>query len=304
VSGEANKPENKLETETIGKIVLIPPKGILEKHRDTILKKLNGGDRKWVKDIEIPCTQSFSLLELVVDDSCEVCPMAIEFVSELAASCGYVTVKIYNISYVDSPFPVRVTPSFRVNSGYVFEGMPVSEAYRCVLEDQLREAFIATHPLAEKLLESLRSFAKLNNLMRCPHTPSFKKIFYRLLKNIDVYGYPYCPCRPLKIPKPDASREEIYELNKDSVCPCTYALTDVKLRGYCTCGLFWSKEAVDKYISGREQSYAYALKKIGELSKLFTFEELATRILTGESRKYLEAWIKALEELYTLLPED
>jgi ferredoxin-thioredoxin reductase catalytic subunit len=300
VSGEATK----IETEAIDRIVLIPPKGILEKSKGVILKKLNGGEKMWVKGIEIPCTQSFSLVEVVVDDTCEVCPMAIEFVSELVAVCPYVNVKLYNISYVDSPFPVKVTPTFRINGSYIFEGMPISEAYNKVLEEYLKEAYIRTHPQLEELLSRVQAFAKANNLYRVPNTTAFKRLLYKLLMNIDRYGYPYCPCRPLKIPKPDATKEEIYELNKDKVCPCTYALTDVKLHGHCTCGLFWSKEAVDKYIAGREQSYAYVLKKIGELSKTFTFKELATRMLTGESRKYLEAWIRALEELYTLIPED
>jgi ferredoxin-thioredoxin reductase catalytic subunit len=300
VSGEASK----LETESVGRIVLIPPKGILEKCKGIILEKLNGGNRRWVEGIEIPCTQSFRLLEVVVDDSCEVCPMAIEFVSELVAACPHVNAKFYNITYVDSPFPVGVTPTFRINGSYIFEGMPISEMYNKVLEEYLKEAYIKTHPRLEELLSRVQAFAKANNLYRVPSIAVFKNILCRLLMNIDRYGYPYCPCRPLKIPKPDAAKEEIYELNKDKVCPCIYVLTDVKLHGHCLCGLFWSKEAVDKYIAGREQSYAYALKRIGELSKVYTFKELATRVLVGEARKYLEAWIRALEELYTLLPDD
>ena len=299
MSGEANK----LETESIGRVVLIPPKGILEKHRDTILKKLNGGDRKWVKDIEIPCTQSFRLLEVVVDDTCEVCPMAIEFASELAAVCPYITVKVYNISYVDSPFPVKVTPSFRVNSSYIFEGMPISEMYNKVLEEYLRDAYIKTHPQLNEFLSKLQIFAKSSNLYRAPNTTLFKRLLYKLLMNIDRYGYPYCPCRPLKIPT-NTTKEEIYELNKDKICPCIYALSDIRTRGYCLCGLFWSKEAVDRYIEERQKKYGAVIKRLEELEKVFSYKELATRILTGESRKYLEVWIKALEELYPYLPED
>ena len=301
MSGEANK---QIETESIGRVVLIPPKGILEKHRDTILKKLNGGDRKWVKDIEIPCTQSFRLLEVVVDDTCEVCPMAIEFVSELVAACPHVSVKLYNISYVDSPFPVKVTPTFRINGSYIFEGMPISEAYNKVLEEYIKEAYIRTHPQLEELLNRVQAFAKTNNLYRVPNTTIFKRLLYKLLMNIDKYGYPYCPCRPLKIPKPDAAKEEIYELNKDKVCPCIYVLTDVKLHGHCLCGLFWSKEAVDRYIEERQKRYGAVIKRLQELEKMFSYKELAVRIITGESKKYLEAWVKALEELYPFLPED
>jgi len=301
VSGEASK---RSETETIDRIVLIPPKGILEKNKGVILKKLNGDEKMWVKGIEIPCTQSFSLVEVVVDDDCEVCPMAIEFVSELAATCPYVNVKLYNITYVDSPFPVRVTPTFRINGGYIFEGMPISAMQNRILEEYLREGYIRTHPQLNDVFSKVQSFAKSNNLYRVPNTTVFKRLLYKLLINIDRYGYPYCPCRPLKIPRPSASKEEIYELNKDKVCPCIYALSDIRMRGHCLCGLFWSKEAVDRYIEERQKKYGAIIKRLEEFEKVFSYRELATRILTGESRKFLEAWIKTLEELYPYLPED
>jgi ferredoxin-thioredoxin reductase catalytic subunit len=305
VSGEASKPESKLETETIGdRIILIPPKGILEQSKSIILNKLNGGEKRWVKGIEIPCTPALRLVEVVVDDACEVCPMAIEFVSELVAVCPHVTVKLYNISYIDSPFPVKETPTFRVNESYIFEGMPISEMYNKILEDHLREAYIRTHPQVNELLNRIQAFAKANNLYRTPNITAFKRLLYKLLMNIDKYGYPYCPCRPLKIPKPNASKEEIYELNKDKVCPCVYALTDIKMRGHCLCGLFWTKEAVDKYIEERKKKYGAIFARLEELEKVFTYKELAVRILTGESKRYLEAWIKALEEIYPFLPED
>jgi hypothetical protein len=114
-------------------------------------------------------------------------------------------------------------------------------------------------------------------------------------------------CSSLQTPKthgPSALKEEVYELNKDKVCPCIYALTDVKLHGHCLCGLFWSKEAVDRYINGRATKYGYALKAIEDIEKVYSYRELRIRVLTGGARKYLESWIRKLEELYMMLPED
>jgi len=90
--------------ESIGnRVFLIPPKGVLEKLRNIILARFSGGERKLVEGLEAPCYRPM-LIELVVDDTCEVCPYAVEFVAELAASCNLITVKIYNMSYVEPPF--------------------------------------------------------------------------------------------------------------------------------------------------------------------------------------------------------
>jgi len=289
--------------ESIGnRVFLIPPKGVLEKVKHAILARFGSGEKKFVESLEVPCYRPM-LIELVVDDNCGVCPMAIEFVVELAASCNFITVKIYNMSYVEPPFPIQATPTFRVNERVLWVGIPIAGDFK-VIEEYLKEAYVETHPELEKLIERLKQFAELHNLFRNPNDDQFKQLLYKLLVNIDRYGYPYCPCRPIKIPKPSASKEEVYELNKDKVCPCIYALTDVKLHGHCLCGLFWSKEAVDRYINGRATKYGYALKAIEDVEKVYSYRELRIRVLTGGARKYLESWIRKLEELYMMLSED
>jgi hypothetical protein len=130
--------------ESIGnRVFLIPPKGVLEKVKHAILARFSG-EKKFVESLEVPCYRPM-LIELVVDDNCGVCPMSIEFVVELAASCNFITVKIYNMSYVEPPFPVQATPTFRVNERVLWVGIPITGDFK-VIEEYLKEAYIETHP--------------------------------------------------------------------------------------------------------------------------------------------------------------
>ena len=182
--------------ESIGnRVFLIPPKGVLEKLKHVILARFSG-EKKFVESLEVPCYRPM-LIELVVDDACSVCPHAVEFVAGLAASCNFITVKIYNMSYVEPPFPVQATPIFRVNERVLWVGIPITGDFK-VIEEYLKEAYIETHPELEKLVEKLKQFAELYNLFRNPNDDQFKQLLYKLLVNIDRYGYPYCPCRPIK----------------------------------------------------------------------------------------------------------
>ena len=54
-----------------------------------------------------------------------------------------------------------------------------------------------------------------------------------LLINKDRYGYMACPCR---------LASGIYEMDKDIICPCSYAWPDIQEYGSCYCGLYVSPE--------------------------------------------------------------
>ncbi|MHA1340834.1 MAG: ferredoxin-thioredoxin reductase catalytic domain-containing protein [Promethearchaeota archaeon] len=47
-------------------------------------------------------------------------------------------------------------------------------------------------------------------------------------RNIEKYGFPYCPCRPEKVP--------------ENICGekgCVYAAQEIKEMGHCHCNLYW-----------------------------------------------------------------
>ena len=284
-----------------GRVHLIPARGLLENAEKTILEKLNGGELRYVKDIEIPCTRSM-LIELVVDDECEVCPYAIELVGELVAKCDKITAKIYNITYVKEPFEVSATPAFMVNGVVKWEGIPLGNMK--LIEDRLIDAYIRSHPELNSLIARLKAFADQHGFKRNPNNRAFTRLIYRLLSNMDRYGYPYCPCRPIKVA---GTTQETHELNKDKVCPCAYAASEVKLRGRCLCGLFWSEQEVDKYISERLEKYGWVIEELRKLVEEVSrdnFKEIGSRIIMGGAREYVESIIRVLERIYAYLPED
>jgi len=56
-----------------------------------------------------------------------------------------------------------------------------------------------------------------------------ERIVRGLLENEKKYGKRYCVCRRIKgIPEED---EKI-------ICPCLFALNEIKKKGHCFCGLF------------------------------------------------------------------
>ncbi len=277
------------------RVYLIPPKGILEKHRDIIIEKLSGkSEYKYVNNIEIPCTRPI-IVELIVDDECEICPYAIELLSEIISKCDKITAKIYNISYVKPPFEASATPTFRVNETVTLGGLPLEPGF---LSEIFIEAYIRKHPELENLISKLKSFADQHGFKRNPNEILFKRIIYKLLLNIDKYGYPYCPCRQLQVAP---TTHEMFNLNKDKICPCIYAVTDVKTHGKCLCGLFWSNSEVEKYINERIEKYGWIISEINKISK--DLGELRIKIVSGGSKRYLESIIRKLEKLYVYLPD-
>jgi len=293
-----------MEMEVIeGRFYLIPPKGILENLKPVVVEKFNGGDLKYIGNgFGLPSDKMTFNIECVVDDDCEICPTAVEILAELAARFRNVVVKVYNITYTKSPFePITATPAFRINGKVKFSGIPLDpEGINLYFSEFLKEAYVSTHPKLDWLLDRIRRFAEIHGYKRNPNDVAYMNLVYKLLKNIDDYGYPYCPCRPLK-KKLGMSKEEIYELNKDKVCPCIYAPMDIKKRGYCLCALFWTKEKVDEYIRKRLEKYGWILNEIDKIQK--GLEELKKRVISGRGKILAESIINKLQEIYVSLPE-
>jgi hypothetical protein len=81
----------------------------------------------------------------------------------------------------------------------------------------------------------------------------------------------------------------------------------VRLRGRCLCGLFWSEQEVDKYISERLEKYGWVIEELRKLVEEVSrdnFKEIGSRIIMGGAREYVESLIRALERIYVHLPED
>ena len=291
------------ETEVIaGRLYLIPPKGILEQLKPTILEKFNGGEYKYIGNgFQMPSTKVRFEIEAVVDDDCGICPVAIELLSELTARYENIVTKIYNATYVNPPFEVTATPAFRINGRVKFTGIPLDpDSISKYFSEFLKEAYVLSHPKLNWLIDRIRRFAETYGYRRNPNDVAYMNIIYKLLKNIDEYGYPFCPCRQLK-KVAGATPKQIYELNKDKVCPCIYAHTEIRMKGCCLCCLYWSKEKVDEYIRKRLEKYGWIIKEIESLQK--ALEELKKRVVSGRGRVLAESIINKLQEIYVSLPD-
>lgn len=78
------------------------------------------------------------------------------------------------------------------------------------------------------LLKQLEEHATSNGFMLNPDQNVVKSVIAGLIKNRQLYGDYYCPCR----------------LRKDMqyVCPCASHKRDIQKQGKCTCNLFVRKE--------------------------------------------------------------
>lgn len=283
------------------RIYLIPCKGILEELKPVIIEKFTQGEYKYINGFKIPSEKFTFEIEAIVDDDCEICPTAIEILSELAAKYKNIKAKIYNATYTKPPFTVVATPAFRINGKVKFTGIPLDpESISKYFTEFFKEAYITTHPRLPWLIERIKKFGETYGYKRNPNDTAYMNLIYKLLKNIDEYGYPYCPCRPLK-KLPNMSNEEIYKLNKDKICPCIHAHADIRLRGTCLCGLYWTKEKVDEYIRKRFEKYGWIIKEIEQVQKVL--EELKKRVVSGRGRVLAESIINKLQDIYVSLPD-
>jgi len=293
-----------MDAEVIGeRVYLIPPRGILEQLKSIVTEKFNGGEFKYVlNNFMIPSTKATFEIEAVVDDECEICPTAVELLSELSARYKNIISKVYNITYISPPFePITATPTFRINGKIRFTGIPLDpESMNKYISEFLKEAYVSTHPKLQWLTDRIRDYAESHGYKRNPNDVAYMNLIYKLLKNLDDYGYPYCPCRPLK-KNPGMNSEEIYELNKDKICPCVYAQMDIARQGHCLCGLFWTKEKVDEYIRMRLEKYGWIIDDIESIES--ALEELKKRVVSGRSKVLVESIINKLQDIYVSLPD-
>lgn len=63
-----------------------------------------------------------------------------------------------------------------------------------------------------------------------------------LVKNKERYGMAICPCRFATGKK---------EVDRKIICPCVYAEEDIKEYGKCYCGLYVSREFLEKRIEDK-----------------------------------------------------
>ena len=86
---------------------------------------------------------------------------------------------------------------------------------------------------AEKhMLRSVRRYSRASGFMIQPNKKILTVLLRGLLKNIEKYGFRYCPCR-----KPTKNTEK----NKKIICPCAYHKDEIKQDGYCKCLLYYKK---------------------------------------------------------------
>lgn len=291
-----------MDAEVIGnRIYLTPPKGILHELKDTIISKFNGGGFRYIDKLDIPTEFPFEV-EVVVDDDCGVCPTAIEITAEVVAKYENITARIYNITYTKPPFePINATPAFRINKKVLFYGIPMDpKGLKNYLSSFFKEAYLLSHPKLDWLVGRIKEFAEKHGYKRNPNLIAYKNLLYKLLRNIDTYGYPYCPCRPLRKVEGTTS-DDLYNMNKDRVCPCPYAHNDIRTMGHCLCGLFWSKEKVEEYIKGRLEKYGWLIKEIENIQK--ALEELKKAVIAGGGRSLSESILNKIHEISLYLPD-
>jgi ferredoxin-thioredoxin reductase catalytic subunit len=267
-----------MKSELIERIELIPPEGILNKLKPLIIEKFNGGQRKFFKDFELPSNKARFLIEVIVDDECEVCPYAIEAVSELSSLYENINAKFYNASYVSPPFEFNATPSFRINKVVRFTGLPFNNTKK-YFYDFLKEAYVKSHEKLNWLILRAESFAKEHGYYRNPNEREYLNLIYKMLKSIDEYGEPRCPCR------------------KNTVCPCPFIEIDMSKLGHCLCGLFWKKEKFDEYIKEKYSKFQNIIEEISSIQN--SLEELKKKVISGKAKPMLENIINKLSQLYS-----
>jgi len=292
------------------RIELIPPKGVLENFYEKMKRVIEDREIRYLNGFELPSPKAVFLIEMVVDDECEVCPLAIEVFTELATLYPQnIELKIYNISYTQPPFEVTATPTVAINKAIKFTGIPLEpDRIQSYIYRYLVHAYVVTHPRLRELLERLERFAKAHGYHRTPRDEHFVNIIAKLLKNLDIYGYPFCPCRPLKLVE-GATPEQIYELNKDKVCPCRYVHEDIQRLGHCLCGLFWSSSSFNTYVVNTLSKYAWAINELMKI-KEFIDRELSSEdnikklIVTGRIKSLLDKLIEELQSIRYSIDEE
>jgi len=261
------------------RLFFIPLKGMLKDLKPVIEDKFRKCSIEYFNNFKLPSEDRKFLIEVVVDDDCAVCPYAIQIVSELPILFNNVIVKVYNATYLkEVPFKYLATPAFRINEVVQFHGIPFAEGeegrrkLREFFYQKLLKAYVLSHEKCKQFLSTLRSFCNKYGYDRNPNFWKFLEIVAKILKNIDKYGLPYCPCRPVEL---------------KVLCPCNYSHSDIRKFGHCLCGLIWSQEKVREYVEKVRREREGLFKLLQVIKELVSkFEE---DVLFGD---YLETYEK------------
>ena len=92
-------------------------------------------------------------------------------------------------------------------------------------------------PDIEKTSKYVKMVAEHRNWILTSDKEFLDGLVEGLAINLERFGYRSCPCR---------EAWEDKEKDKDIVCPCTYAEPDIKEYGHCYCGLYFSKDYLEK----------------------------------------------------------
>lgn len=81
----------------------------------------------------------------------------------------------------------------------------------------------------KNLKEKYKKHAEKSGIKLNPDREVVESILKALLRNKELKGELYCPCRVLT---------EINERNDEIICPCIFHRGEIELQGKCHCGLF------------------------------------------------------------------
>jgi ferredoxin-thioredoxin reductase catalytic chain len=87
------------------------------------------------------------------------------------------------------------------------------------------------------MIQYCNQVAKTNNWILNQDNETFMDLVEGLLENKLRFGYQSCPCRLAT-----GNRD----LDRDLICPCEYAPTDIKEFGACYCNLYMSQKFYEK----------------------------------------------------------
>jgi ferredoxin-thioredoxin reductase catalytic subunit len=85
----------------------------------------------------------------------------------------------------------------------------------------------------EELRKDTEEYAQKAGIKVNPDEKAVEVIFKGLLKNKEMHGEVYCPCRIVTGDK---------EKDKEIICPCVFHRGEVEVEGHCKCLLFFGEK--------------------------------------------------------------
>ena len=76
----------------------------------------------------------------------------------------------------------------------------------------------------------VEAYARAKGYALCPDPVQLRTVIEGLALNQELYGYRYCPCRPVT--------GDLLQ-DRDKICPCRWHEEEIRKTGRCHCGLFW-----------------------------------------------------------------